>query len=68
MGLSVCFSQFTSRMTSISENEMNIRISHCNVQHVNGMMNISLEIFLKKTHFLTEKKKDSKYLGNNFYS
>ena len=37
------YSQFTSHMTSISENEMNI-------QHVNGMLNVSLEIFLKKMH------------------
>ena len=28
-----------------SENEMNIRIPLCNVQHLNGMLNISLEIF-----------------------
>ena len=38
------------RVTSIPENEMNIRISLCNVRHVNGMLNISLEIFPKKTH------------------
>ena len=44
------YSQFTSRMTSISETEMNIQISLCNVRHVNGMLNISLEIFQKKTH------------------
>ena len=47
-----------------SENEMNIRIPLCNVQHLNGMLNISLEIFLKKDA-LTENKKGSKYLGNN---
>ena len=35
---------------------MNIRITLCNVPHVNGMLNISLEIFPKKMH-LTEKKK-----------
>ena len=57
MGLSACFSQFTSLVTSISKNEKNIRISLCNVQHLNGLMKISLEIFPKKTHFLTEKKK-----------
>ena len=44
------YSQFTSRMTSISKNEINIQISLCNVRHVNGMLNISLEIFPKKTH------------------
>ena len=38
-------------MTSISENEVNIRISLCNVRHVNGMLNISLEILPKKTHY-----------------
>ena len=46
----VVHSQFKSRMTSISENEMNIRISLCDVHHVNGMLNISLEIVPKKTH------------------
>ena len=39
------YSQFTSHVTSISENEMNIQIRLCNVQHLNGMLNISLEIF-----------------------
>ena len=49
-------SQSTSCMTSISENEMNIRnFSLCNVQHLNGMLNISLEIFPKKTHKLKKK-------------
>ena len=42
------YSQFTTCMTSISENEMNIWISLSNLRHVNGMLNISLEIFLKK--------------------
>ena len=51
------YSQFTSRVTSISENEMNIRISLCNVRHVNGMLNISLEIFPKKTITLQQKQK-----------
>ena len=51
------YSQFTSHVTSISENEMNIRISLCNVRSVNGMLNISLEIFQKKTHLLFKKKK-----------
>ena len=44
------YSQSTSRVTSISENEMNIRISLCNVGRVNGMLNISLKICPKKTH------------------
>ena len=39
-----------SHRTSISENEMNIQIPLCNVQHLNGILNISLEIFPKKTH------------------
>ena len=46
----IFYSQSTSRLTSISENEMDIRISLCNVRHVNGMLNFSLEIFSKKTH------------------
>ena len=44
------YSQYTSRLTSISESEMNIRITLCNVRHVNGMLNVSLEIIPKKTH------------------
>ena len=44
------YSQFMSRMTSISKNEMNIQISLCNVRQVNEMLNISLGIFPKKTH------------------
>ena len=52
-------------MNSNSKNEMNIRISLCNVRRANEMLDISLEIVLKKTHLL---KKDSKYLGNNCYS
>ena len=35
-------------MNSISKNEMNIRISLCNVRRVNGMLDISLEIVPKK--------------------
>ena len=53
-------------MNSISKNEMNIRISLCNVRLVNGMLDISPEIVPKKDA-LTGKK-DSKYLGNNCYS
>ena len=41
-------SQFTSRMTSISENEMNIQIPLCNVKHLNGIVKISFETFHKK--------------------
>ena len=41
-------------MNSISRNEMNIRISLCNVRRVNGMLDISLEIVPKDA--LTEKK------------
>ena len=42
------YSQSTSSMTSVSKNEMNIRIPLCNVRHLNGMLNISLEIFPKR--------------------
>ena len=35
-------------MKSFSKNEMNIRISLCNVRRVNGMLNISLEMTEKK--------------------
>ena len=35
---------------SNSKNEMNIRISLCNVRRVNEMLDISLEIVPKKTH------------------
>ena len=41
-------------MNSISRNEMNIRISPCNVRRVNGMLDISLEIVPKDA--LAEKK------------
>ena len=41
-------------MNSISRNEMNIRISLCNVRRVNGMLDFSLEIVPKDA--LTEKK------------
>ena len=47
--LLVNYSQSTSHVTSIFENEMNTQIPLCNVRHLNGMLNISLEIFLKKT-------------------
>ena len=48
------YSQFISHLSSISESEMNIQISLCNVWHLDGILKISL----KKT--LTEKK--SKHL------
>ena len=38
-------------MNSNSKNEMNIRISLCNVRRVNEMLDISLEIVPKKTHY-----------------
>ena len=41
------YSPSKSRMASFSENEMNIRIPLCNVRHLNGMLNISPEIFPK---------------------
>ena len=43
-------SQSMLRMTSISENEMNIQIPLCKVQHFNGILKISLKIFSKKMH------------------
>ena len=39
-----------SRVNSNSKNEMNIRISLCNVRRVNEMLDISLEVVPKKTH------------------
>ena len=44
------YSQSRSRVNSNSKNEMNIRISLCNVRRVNEMLDISLEIVSKKTH------------------
>ena len=41
---------YVTCVTSISENEMNIQFLPCNAQHLNRILNISLEIFLKKTH------------------
>ena len=43
------YSQSTSPMTSIFENETIIQIPLCNVLHLNGILKISLEIFPKKT-------------------
>ena len=43
------YSQSRSRVNSNSKNEMNIRISLCNVPRVNEMLDISLEIVPKKT-------------------
>ena len=51
------YGQSTSHVTSISENEMNIRISLCNVRRVNGMLNISLEIVPKRRINWKKKKK-----------
>ena len=60
--LGFCFSKIfyickCSGICKCSENEINIRIPLCNVRHLNGMLNISLEIFPKKTHKLKKKKK-----------
>ena len=44
------YSQPRSRVNRISKNEMNIRISLCNVRRVNGMLDISLKTVPKKTH------------------
>ena len=44
------YSQSTSRVTGITENEMQIRVPLCNVRHLNGILNTSLKIFSKKTH------------------
>ena len=44
------YSQFTSHMTSISDNKMNIRIRLLNVRHLNEILKISLEIFSKKSY------------------
>ena len=58
---SICYSQFTSRVTNISENKMNIRISLCNVtcewnvEHFSGN--------LSENDALTEKKIRFKILG-----
>ena len=46
----LCYSQSRSRVNSNSKNEMNIRISLCNIRRVNEMLDISLEIVPKKTH------------------
>ena len=56
-GAQEIYSQPRSRVNSISENEMNIRISLCNVRRVNGMLDISLEIVPKKTHKLKKRFK-----------
>ena len=37
-----------SCMTSFSKNEMNIQISLCKVQYMNGILKIPLEIFPEK--------------------
>ena len=50
------YSQSRSRVNSNSKNEMNIRISLCNVRRVNGMLDISLEVVPKKTHLKLKKR------------
>ena len=42
-------SQSMSRVNNISENVMNFGIPPCKVRHLTGILNISLEIFPKKT-------------------
>ena len=42
------YSHSTSHMISISKNEMNIKIPHCNVWHLNGIGKIV------KTHLLQQ--------------
>ena len=44
------YSQSRLRVNSNSKNEMNIRISLCNVRRVNEILDISLEVVPKKTH------------------
>ena len=44
------YSQSMSRVTSISKNGMNIGIPLRNVRHLNGVLNISVEIVPKKMH------------------
>ena len=47
-------------MNSNSKKEINIRISLCNVRRANEILDISLEVVPKKTHYL---KKRFKILG-----
>ena len=54
------YNQSTSRVTSISENKMNIRIPLCNVRHLNGMFDISLTESFRKKDALSEKNKTKK--------
>ena len=51
------YSQSTSRVTSISETEMNIRIPLCNVWYLKG---------LSEKDALTEKKKKKKKVQNTW--
>ena len=50
------YSRSMSHVTSISEKEMKIQNPLCNVWHVNGMLNISLEIFPKKDAIMGKKR------------
>ena len=52
MKIKLSNSQPVPLMTSVSQSEMNIQISRSNAQHLNEILKISLEIFLKDT--LTE--------------
>lgn len=50
-GLILFYGQSTSRTTSLSENEMNIRLPLCYVRHLDGILKISLGkqlLFLKQ--------------------
>ena len=56
-GVHDVMNQRTSRMTIISENEMNIPIKNiplCNFWHLNGILKISLEIVPTKTQSRTQ--------------
>ena len=54
-------------MNSISKNEMNIRISLCYVRCVNGQWNVGHFSGNRSEKDALTEKKDSKYLGNNYY-
>ena len=60
------YSQSTSRMTSISENEMNICIPLCNVWYLNGFSKTFLEI-LPKNDSLSKLTKIPRYLVNKIF-
>ena len=54
--MSYC-SQVMLRMTSFSENEMNIQIPFCNVWHLNG----NWETSLKQKHLLNQKVQNTNW-------